>query len=469
MLYIYCFLLSYSLFLVLNFSFLSAYLTSVVFYFLIRLIISRCFSIEISTIDSAFNDTGSLNRPFLLGCSIIEGSVPSSFIKNEISSKISISHHYLKLQKILKTRFGIDYWTFSQSFNINDQIEILQDFPSKSDLCDWMSSHASSEMDPLKPKWKLFIVEKLGNDRSAIIVKIHHAYGDGLSILSFFLNMGSAQNVKFVTLPKINKMVFYFLYPYGLIKALIWANQLVNKTKRDRNKFIEKPITGKLRAFSSNGQGLMECKEYAKKNGVSINEVLLSLMIRTFQKYHQKKFKQPLYEFKVFIASSLRAVSKNLECIPMENNSNFVILDKIPTPERDFKGFLQQIHVDAKFLLKASMDFYFRGVSSELSYAVMPKAFNLKVVNQLTRNISCVFTNVPGPLEKITLFGKNVDEMFFFTGGMNEAGLITTILSYGGKFIFSCSADESYGIDVKELVGEFEELFNKELKININV
>lgn len=463
MLYIYCFLLSYSFSWVLNFSFLSVFLASILFYFLVRALLFRCFSIEISTIDSAFNDSGSKNRPFLIGCSIIDGFSNFPFIKSETSSRMNLSPHYQKLQKILKTRFGIDYWTFCESFSINNQISLLPNFPSKEALIDWMSSQASLDLPPLHPKWQLYVVERLGNDKSAVIVKIHHTYGDGLSILSFFLNLGNAENVKFVTLPKIDKMYFYFLYPYGLIKALIWANQQVNKLKRDRNRFVEKPITGNLRAFSSNALELQKCKEFAKNNGVSINEVLLSLMIRTFQKYHQKKFQEPLKEFKVFIASSLRAVPQQLEAIPMENNSNFVVLDRIPTPERDFKCFLQEIHLEARFLLKASMDFYFRGVSSELSYAVMPKAFNLKIVNQLTRNISCVFTNVPGPLEKITLFGKVVDEMFFFTGGMNDTGLVTTILSYGGKLIFSCAADESYGIDVKELVGGFEGLFREEI------
>jgi hypothetical protein len=425
----------------------------------------KFFSIQIATVDVAFTGNSTTNNgPYLIGCSILEEPIDPSLIKNTIISRINISPYYIKLQKVLKTSFGIDYWSLDKSFDVRDHIEIIEEIKTRDELCAFMSLHASEiELDPKKPKWKIFIIEKFEYKKSAIVLKIDHIYGDGLSVLSFYLNMGMAENVKFVTLPKFNKLLLYMLYPLGIIKAFIWANKLVNKTKRDKNRYNELKITGKRHAFCSNALDLKKCKEYSKGKGVSINEVLLSLTIRCFQNYHQKKFNEPLNEFKIFISSSLRAVSNKLEFIPMENQSNFVILDQIPASELTFSEFLKKIHLDTQYLLKTSLDFYYRAFAGEFSYSVMPKAFNLKIINQLTRNISCVFTNVPGPLEKIKLYNKTVGEMFFFTGGMNEAGLITTILSYHGNFHFSCSADESYRINVKDLVEEFENLFKKEI------
>ena len=43
-------------------------------------------------------------------------------------------------------------------------------------------------MDSTQPLWEMHFVKNIGNGRSALIPKIHHAVGDGLSMVGLFLN-----------------------------------------------------------------------------------------------------------------------------------------------------------------------------------------------------------------------------------------------------------------------------------------
>ena len=379
-----------------------------------------------------------------------------------ITANIDKSHHYQKLKKILRYKYFINYWCLAKNFDIKNHIEAIE-CQNRSKLYEFMSLHVSQiKLPSNQPNWRLFTIEKFENDRSAVIFKIDHSYGDGLSILSFFLNIGSAENVKFIALPKINRLWFILLYPFGIIKALFWFINLLIIYNKDKNGFKENKVSGRKRTFGSKGLDLAICKNFAKINGVSMNDVCLTLLSKSFQNCYMKSFGRPLKDFHIFIPTSMRATASKLQVIPLENLSNFVIMDKIPKDD-DFILSAKKIHLETKKLLKNSFDFYFRGLTSKVLYASVPKSISWLILKEITSRFTCCFSNVPGPLERIQLFQMHVQEMFFFIGGLGDAGIVTNLLSYDGKVYFGCQADEIVKINVEELVHEFENLYYKEL------
>lgn len=43
--------------------------------------------------------------------------------------------------------------------------------------------------DQSKPQWKFYLIENYRENQSAIIIKIHHSYTDGIGLSSMFLNV----------------------------------------------------------------------------------------------------------------------------------------------------------------------------------------------------------------------------------------------------------------------------------------
>ena len=447
----------------LNFSFFYSFISAIIFFYLLKKILSAFFSLDLASLDSGFlNAEHSTNNCYLLGCMVFESRLEISKIKQMIASCIVKSPCYEKLKKIIKCKFLIDYWTYAKDFDIENHIEVVN-FETSLKLYEFMGKHVSQiKLPKTMPNWKMFIVEKYENDKSAVIIKIDHSFGDGLSILSLILNLGSAQNVKFLTLPKVNRLWFILLYPFGIMKALLWVSTLMTKYKKDHNDFKQVSVSGKKFTFCSKAMDLSVCKKFAKSHGASMNDVLLALITRVFQNLHMKRFGSTLNEFKMFIPTSMRATSNKLEVIPLENESNFVIMNTIPI-EQNLMMTTHKIHAETKSILKNSLDFYFRGLAAHLFYSVVPKSVVWEIISQISSTISCAFSNVPGPLEKIILFGLEVKDIFFFIGGLGESGIVTNIMSYDGKVYFGCQVDEVVRINVEEVVKEFEDLYLKEL------
>lgn len=444
-------------------------LLSAFLFFFIKFSLSF-FSIDLSFGDSIFRNEEGKNNCYVLGCLIFEtGPLEIDKIREVFEARFKISPHYLKLRKILKSCLMVDYWTFSKNFQLNQHLKHILEIKSENSLYEFLSNLLSEKISPSdKPDWEIFLIERYRGEKSGIIFKIHHSYGDGLSLMNFGLNLGDSKNVKFITLPKINRLLLPFLFPFGLIKSLIWSYELIFKKKPEKNGFTDKKIIGKKKVFCSKGLDFKACKQFSIIKGVSINDVLLSLVARTMQNQHKIQFSKPLEKMTFLIPISLRTIPQDLYPIPLENQSNFTLMEDIPKLNVPFLQYLEEIRKSTKKLLKSSWEFYFRGMASKFSYAAFPTNFNDLIINKLIQSISCTFSNVPGPLEPIIFLGKETENIFFFVGGIRNVGIVCNVLTYNQKIYFGCQVDEGTELEVQNIVKDFEIKFNEEIEMRIN-
>ncbi|RZC67333.1 hypothetical protein C5167_011020 [Papaver somniferum] len=113
-------------------------------------------------------------------------------IKAEIKNSIMIQHP--RFQSVLvRNKNGREYWERTQNVNLNNHIFLIQD---ADDICtnddddEIVNKYVadltvSSPLGIDKPLWELHILK----DQNVLVWRIHHALGDGVSLMSLILAM----------------------------------------------------------------------------------------------------------------------------------------------------------------------------------------------------------------------------------------------------------------------------------------
>ena len=440
---------------------------SVVFYFLILETLKYIFGIEISPgLDSLNHYDLTQNRSHIVSCAIIHKKFDPIKVSNIIKKRAFMHPLYEKLKKVMKTKFFIDYWTYVDNFNIDDHIEIVsKPFKSYDDLYYFMTSHCSEIPFPAnKPKWKIYLLINVFEGDSALIQKFHHAIGDGIAVMSYTFNLADTGNYKMVDLPKLKTWHRILLTPFGLLKTLYFTIFYLFQ-KRDNNSFKKVPLCGTKNGFGSLRFDMKQMKAYSKKLGVNLNDIILALINQSLRNCHQNTYNESLAEFKIFLAASLRGLPKPGDHFPLTNLTNFLTLSEFPHIKSTFENLIHEYHQILRSL-KNNYDMYFRGFYVEFLAAIAPKSFSLILSNIVTDKSSCIFTSVPGPLQPITMFGYEIQDLFFFVNSPGLVAILINVFTYHDKLSVCCIADDSTGLKTKEFIGELEKLITNEILNN---
>jgi NRPS condensation-like uncharacterized protein len=84
--------------------------------------------------------------------------------------------------------FFVSYCKESTHFKLQYQLELIKTpIADEQVLQDFMAKHmkVDSSFAENRPEWVLYIFENYQIDKSALVIKIHHAYADGISLQSF--------------------------------------------------------------------------------------------------------------------------------------------------------------------------------------------------------------------------------------------------------------------------------------------
>ena len=70
------------------------------------------------------------------------------------------------------------------------------------------------------------------------------------------------------------------------------------------------------------------------------------------------------------------------------------------------------------------------------------------------------FTNVPGPLERISYKDYFVDKIFFYVPTVSRIGLGFSLFTYDNKLFFSVQADEKTRINSEEFTQRYQQVMD---------
>ena len=297
-----------------------------------------------------------------------------------------------------------------------------------------------------------------GKDEGICLFKYDHLLVDGLGIIASLCL--AADNFSENIYPKIIKMmkeanIFQTLYLYlvapfyGLLTLFQFITYGERKCPFKANK---KPMSDDTIFVLSKNYCLKDFEKYRKENKVSFNDIMLCsfsvAMRNVLKKYDEyKDYKNLIIDLPVG-----RKKSENkVELMNINNEASGIIVD-LPLVDS----------VNDIDIIKKSVRKNFRPekiFAVGMTADILGNIFSWHIISYFaklfTKRFDYMFTNVPGPAEKLYYYGIEVSDMYSFpTAGGGLPYVI--ILSYNNEFKIALNSNKNADCDIKELLSEYE-------------
>eukprot|EP00519_Triparma_laevis_P004711 CAMPEP_0182501944 /NCGR_PEP_ID=MMETSP1321-20130603/12394_1 /TAXON_ID=91990 /ORGANISM="Bolidomonas sp., Strain RCC1657" /LENGTH=477 /DNA_ID=CAMNT_0024706719 /DNA_START=29 /DNA_END=1462 /DNA_ORIENTATION=+ len=309
------------------------------------------------------------------------------------------------------------------------------------------------------PWWEIVRIEGPPNTESAVVIRIDHVIGDGISLVNLMeqiledtegkkldniipASMANKFKKKKTFGQRVSqffKCIYYFFVVLGLPAGAFDSNTAFRK------KLGKKMVyTWKRKLVKFETMPLAYIKQLKSEGGVSLNDVMFSCLGGALRKYNlsqgcevtEKKGKKTLMRALMPVAFPRPDVDKNDKSAILRNKWVFVSGDF----GVGYEDCMERLHfVNGKMnTLKNSP---LAGVQLAVQETIPPKLpVNLgrqTVYDTFIRH-SIIFSNVPGPEKPVKFGGEQVTEtQMYFNNLVPQVG----ILSYDGKIFMNMNID----------------------------
>lgn len=392
------------------------------------------------------------------------------------------------------------YWETDAHFDLDAQVQLvgLPGSADKAELEALVSRLASTPLDPTRPLWQFHLIDRFQGG-SALIMRLHHCYADGIALIGVLLSMTETspthatgariaressdtddeepsflQTVYQPATRWIEDTVYrgFRLWENGLhlmlhpseatdlaMHGFNFATELARVTvlPSDPKTRLKAPLSTQKQAAWSEPHPLREVKVIGKALGCTINDVLLSTAAGAIGAYLRDQGDEiSNLEIRASVPVNLRSAEET-ETLGNHFGIVFVTLPiGISAPlERLFK-----VHEHMKTLKDSYQPIVSFGVLSALG--MVPGLFEQPVLNLFSSKASLVVSNVPGPQYPLYFGGREVSQILFWVPQNGQIGVGVSILSYNNQVQFGIIADRNLipapGDVVKRFAREFEKL-----------
>jgi len=304
-----------------------------------------------------------------------------------------------------------------------------------------------------------------GEDSGICLFKFDHLLVDGLGIISSLCL--AADNFSEDTYPKIIKMmkepnIFQTLYLYlsspffGFLTFLQFAFYGERKCPFKANK---KPLSEDTIFVCSKNYKLKDFEKYRKKNKVSFNDIMLCsfsvAMKNTLKKYDEyKNYKNLIIDLPVGKKKPENTIEKMDKNIINEASGIIVNLPLVDS--------IEDINIIKKSIRKnfRPEKIFSVGIMAD----ILGNIFSWHIISYFaklfTKRFDYMFTNVPGPAEKLFYHGIEVSDMYSFPSAGGGLPYVV-ILSYNDQFKIALNSNKNADCNIKELLEEYEKILEK--------
>lgn len=459
----------FSIYLELTFSCFYILTIPIFSYFLLCFILMHFFNIEVATVNDIIQILcESKKSPSRIVVGVI---YEDKLDEKDFVAKLKISAfahpYYEKLKKklcVFKYILLFGYWKKYDHFDINQHIEIIENnLNSMEELYSSIADKLSCQFPEDRPPWKMDIYPNFLGKKSACIFQIHHAYIDGISAFTYFLNLTECKNYSFINLPKISKWQWIFVLIVGIVKIFKTYFHFIT-WKRDKKPFHNGRISGIKSLFANEVCTLESIKKFSKQHEVTINDTLMTVLCYTLKQYCKRIYNEEIEDVLVMIPTSIRPMPKPEEHYPL---TNYTVAIHAKFPMNFGKNIINTIKVYNKILSEAkkSYDIYYLKMALEFMPFFLSPSIIRKILLYICNKVSLVFTNVPGPCAPLISFGKyKVENIISSLNLFSDNALAFSLVSYNGKMTLTCIADREIKFDAKEFVELYEKMLERTIK-----
>jgi len=355
-------------------------------------------------------------------------------------------------------RRWLPYWEEDHEFDITNHVRHVQ-LPHPGDIKELLKLvgvfHGLT-MDRSLPLWYVWIISGLPDNRYAVYTQIHHSLLDGVSGARMIARAHSPDPAQRAMPPiwalpvkgskrkasnQAKAQGDLETDPFSAAVNLLRSNRNIARTvmqawKNDRiglfgsdmfnapDTILNQRITG-ARRFVADSFSLSRIKAVGKPLGATVNDMLLTMMGRSLQRYLEDLGQLPKEPLRVLMPVNLR------EDDSVGGNQIAMVRASLGTDQTDIAGIMaavkRSVDEQKKLLRKLS-----KGESQLYSGITLAPWLANATTGKLDRfrTANTLLSNVPGPKETLYWNGEQLDAMYPVSIVMHQTGVNFTVFSY---------------------------------------
>jgi WS/DGAT/MGAT family acyltransferase len=388
---------------------------------------------------------------------------------------------------------GGSWWEEAERFDLAHQVRRARlAAPAGPDaLKHLVAGLASRPFTRGQPWWEFQLVERYGSG-SALIVRIHHSYADGIALVGVMLSLTDASpdapvDARRARAERSARWAggegFLAHAAMGALRVSGEALERYRELLRNPEKVIEyaqiagavagevarlatMPDDSRTRFKGAAGPRkvvawaeplpLDEVKAVGRALGCSVNDVLLATAAGALRRYLVAKGDRVAgVELRAMVPVNLRPAQDDGE---LGNRFGLVAL-LLPVGVANPLARLYEVHGRMEALKTSYQPLVAFGLLALAG--LLPRAAQAELLDLLANKATAVMTNVPGPQQPLYLAGARLAQVMFWVPQSGDLGMGLSILSYAGGVQFGLITDAGRVPDPERIVAGFRPEFER--------
>ncbi|MGC1818661.1 MAG: wax ester/triacylglycerol synthase family O-acyltransferase, partial [Casimicrobiaceae bacterium] len=393
---------------------------------------------------------------------------------------------------------AMSFWEADPGFDLDYHVAhtALPGRAGKRELQALVSRLASTPLDPARPRWQFHLVDNYAG-ASAVVVRIHHCYADGIALVRVMLSMTDASADGPPAMPfqsrerrpaRDDDTLSQLMSPLsGVLESArriggllvetgvgIWhdpakAVELADKgtaltaevaklalmAQDSPTRFKGRPGVAKRVAWAE-PLPLPEVKAIGKALDSSVNDVLLSCVAGALRDYLVARG-DPVegVVLRALVPVNLRPIETAYR---LGNQFGLVFLD-LPIGIENPVERLYAVRANMNALKGSYQPILALGLLAAMGSG--PKLLQETLLSILSRNATAVMTNVPGPQQPLYMAGARIDNLMFWVPQSGDIGMGVSIISYNDNVQFGVVTDRGLCPDPERVIERFPAQFEQ--------
>lgn len=381
---------------------------------------------------------------------------------------------------------GRPVWVDDARFDIDFHVRLtaLPAPGSDDQLCALMSRLQSLPLDRRRPLWEMWFVDGLNSGDVALIIKTHHALGDGIANVDLALALVDTErspapepdapewnprpSVRDADLlgdalwHQLTRPVRLAGHAAGAIRNPRGAIQTTSNVARTIAAFALKPAKAPWnqavtphRRWVHADASIDLVTQVRERHDVTMNDVVLAACTASLRNYlieHDVAVDDRT--MKAMVPVSVRGDSEHGDTL---GNRISLIIVELPIDEADPLGRLDRLHSSMTEHKRdaALMD----GAQRIIELADVVPALAVPLTKFVSRSIpmNLAITNIPGPPMPLFLQGAKLLRTYPYVEVIDNEGLTMAVISYDGQLFFGLTSDRDVLPDLGALAQGIEQ------------
>jgi diacylglycerol O-acyltransferase / wax synthase len=435
------------------------------------------------------NHPTSLN--VITGMMTLKGKIRRADILRIAEERILLFERFAE-KVVLKN--GHPSWERDEDFHISSHVHHIG-LPEPGDytaLQALLSDLMCRALDERKPLWEVYLIDGYQGG-SVIVWRLHHALADGIALIKVAFSITGAspedslascsseepeehEPAETPTLTERWSRLSHWGEDIYREAQHLWRNPEILKTNLKSTfesslelgkLFLGKSVEGsnllykgkmsviKTPSWTEIPLSLPGIKQLGRHYGVTVNDILLTLMTGAIRRHLMKHHRVPDNGLRIVAPVNLR---RQGEAIRVENKIGMLSVE-LPVHLGHPEERLQFIREKTE-LLKNSFEPFITYSLLNLIADYLPKRLEKSLTELLGAKIGAVVTNVPGPKCPVYIAGAEVKDMMFWVPHTSTLGIGVSLLSYNNKAYLGVVTDAAVVQDPDNIINGFHHEYN---------